>query len=398
MVSGIGFSDRQAPVFPVGQWRPSRSTVNRVNAPWRHSGAPPVCPTPGAFAFLSSRLSTWPPVYGGIPVKTAPCLSAFCALLVALPMALPVCGSERWSMSVEQPAGNFISRVAVEFARNVRQATNGQLNIRVHPNSTLYRRPEVKAAVTRGDIQLGDVFMSALGNEDPIFELDSLPFLATDYEQARKLWTVSREAVERRLLADGVRLVYAVPWPAQSLFSNRPLRTVEDVRDLRFRSYNPTISRLAHLLHARPTTINTEEVPQAFREGLVDIMLTSSTTGMDLRAWDFVSHFYDVRAFIPKNIVIVNERAFQRLPEAQRRALLHAGERAERAGWELSWALTGYQTRMLARRGMTVVQDIDPQLRRELTEVGQQITEEWLARAGEEHAQIIAAYLDEQPR
>jgi len=49
MVSGIGFSDRQAPVFPVGQWRPSRSTVNRVNAPWRHSGAPPVCPTPGGF-------------------------------------------------------------------------------------------------------------------------------------------------------------------------------------------------------------------------------------------------------------------------------------------------------------------------------------------------------------
>lgn len=331
-------------------------------------------------------------------MKTAPYLSALCALLVAIPMVSPVYGGERWSMSVEQPAGNFISRVAVEFARNVRQATNGQLNIRVHPNSTLYRRPEVKPAVTRGDIQIGDVFMSALGNEDPIYELDSLPFLATDYEQARKLWAVSREAVEQRLLADGARLVYAVPWPAQSLFSNRPLQTVEDVRDLRFRSYNPTISRLAHLLHAQPTTINTEDVPQAFRDGQVDITLTSSATGMDLRAWDFVSHFYDVRAFIPKNIVIVNERAFQRLPEAQRSALLHAGERAERAGWELSWALTGYQTRMLARHGMTVVQNIDPQLRRKLTEVGQQITEEWLARADDEHAQIIEAYLDGQPR
>jgi TRAP-type C4-dicarboxylate transport system substrate-binding protein len=331
-------------------------------------------------------------------MKTVPCLSAFCALLVVVPMALPVHGSERWSMSVEQPAGNFISRVAVDFARNVRQATNGQLNIRVHPNSTLYPRLEVKAAVTRGDIQIGDVFMSALGNEDPIYELDSLPFLATDYEQARQLWAASRAAVERRLLADGVRLIYAVPWPAQSLFSNRPLRAVEDVRDLRFRSYNPTISRLARLLHAQPTIINTKDVPQAFREGQVDIMLTSSATGMDLRAWDFVSHFYDVRAFIPKNIVIVNERAFQRLPEAQRHALMHAGERAERAGWELSWALTGYQTRMLARRGVTVVQDIDPRLRRELTDVGQQITEEWLARAGKEHAQIIETYLDGQSR
>jgi TRAP-type C4-dicarboxylate transport system substrate-binding protein len=399
MVAGIGFFDRQTLVF--SRWtalsRPSTVVwVRRSLAPsWRN---PRRLPYPGVFAFLSSRLSNWPSVYGGIPMKTAPGMPALCALLVALPLALPLYGAERWSMSVEQPAGNFISRVAVDFARNVRQATNGQLDIRVHPNSTLYRRPEVKPAVARGDIQMGDVFMSVLGSEDPIYELDSLPFLATDYEQARKLWALSRAAVERRLLADGVRLLYAVPWPAQSLFSNRPLRAIEDVRDLRFRSYNPTISRLAHLLHAQPTTINTEDVPQAFRDGQVDIMLTSSATGMDLRAWDFVSHFYDVRAFIPKNIVIVNERAFQRLPKAQQHALLHAAERAERAGWELSWALTGYQTRMLARRGMTVVQDIEPQLHRGLSEVGQQLTEEWLARAGKDHAQIIEAYLDAQPR
>lgn len=327
-------------------------------------------------------------------MKTVPCMSALCALLVVLPMKVSAQSAATWSMSVEQPARNFISRVAVDFARNVRQATKGQLNIRVHPNSSLYSRPEVKAAVSRGDIQLGDVFMSALGNEDPVFELDSLPFLATDYEQARRLWAVSRDAVEQRLLADGVRLLYAVPWPAQSLFSNRPLRHVGDIRDLRFRSYNPTISRLAHLLHARPTTINTEDVAQAFRGGQVDIMLTSSATGMDLRAWDFATHFYDVRAFIPKNVVIVNERAFQRLPEVQREALLHAAERAERAGWELSWALAGYQTRMLARHGMTVVQDIDPALQEGLVEVGQQLTEEWLARAGDERAQIILDYLE----
>ena len=331
-------------------------------------------------------------------MKTAPCMSALCALLVVLPMKVSAQGAASWSMSVEQPAGNFISRVAVDFARNVRQTTKGQLNIRVHPGSALYSRQQVKGAVSRGDIQLGDVFMSALGAEDPLYELDSLPFLATDYEQARRLWAVSRGAVEQRLLADGVRLLYAVPWPAQSLFSTRPLRQPGDIRDLSFRSYNPTISRLAQLLEARPTTIDTEDVPQAFRDGQVDIMLTSSATGVDLRAWDFTSHFYDVRAFIPKNIVIVNERAFQRLPEAQRQALLHAAERAERAGWELSWALTEYQTRMLARHGMQVVRDIDPALQQGLVEVGQRLTEEWLARAGDTRAGIIHQYRQEQAR
>lgn len=325
-------------------------------------------------------------------MKTLQCLPALCALLAVM----PVHSAERWSMSVEQPGGNFISRVAVDFARNVRQATRGQLDIRVHADSALYRRAEVKPAVSRGDIQIGDVLMSALGQEDPLYALDSLPFLVSDYEQARALWAASRPAIEQRLLADGVRLLYAVPWPAQSLFSNRPLQQPADIRGLRFRSYSPTLSRLAQLLEAQPTTLDTEAVPRAFREGKVDIMLTSSATGMDLHAWNFVTHFYDVRAFIPKNIVIVNEPAFQRLPAAQRDALLHAAERAERAGWELSWALSAYQTRMLARHGMTVIRDIPPSLQQGLAEAGRQLTEEWRARAGVERARVIEAYLGGQ--
>lgn len=133
-----------------------------------------------------------------------------------------------------------------------------------------------------------------------------------------------------------MRLLYAVPWPAQSLFSTRPLRQPGDIRDLSFRSYNPTISRLAQLLEARPTTIDTEDVPQAFRDGQVDIMLTSSATGWTC-APGTSPRTSMMCAPSSKNIVIVNERAFQRLPEAQRQALLHAAERAERAGWELSW-------------------------------------------------------------
>ncbi|EWC40342.1 hypothetical protein [Stutzerimonas stutzeri] len=53
---------------------------------------------------------------------------------------------------------------------------------------------------------------------------------------------------------------------------------------------------------------------------------------------------------------------------------------------------------MLARHGMTVMQDSEPQLRRGSNEAGQQLTEEWLTRAGGDHAQIIEAYFDGQPR
>lgn len=301
-------------------------------------------------------------------------------------------GAERWSMSVEQPPGNFISRVARDFARQVGRETRGELDIQVAADSQLFKRPQVKAAVARGEIALGELFMSVLGAEDPLYELDSIPFLATDYEQAQRLWQASRPAIEARLLEDGVRLLYAVPWPPQSLFSNRPIVRMADFHGLRFRSYNPVTARTATLLGAEPTTLTTEEVAEAFRGGRVDAMLTSSATGVDLRAWGFASHFYDVRAFIPKNIAIVNEAAFQRLSASARQALLNAAKRAERQGWELSWALAAYQVRMLERRGMRVADQLPGEVRDGLTAIGRRLTWEWLARAGEQGREVLDAY------
>lgn len=301
-------------------------------------------------------------------------------------------GTERWSMSVEQPRSNFISRVAVDFARQVKRESKGELDIQVSPNSTLFKRSEVKAAVARGDIQLGELFMSVLGDEDPLFELDSIPFLATDYEQAQRLWQASRPAIEQRLLKDGVRLLYAVPWPPQSLFSNKPILRMADFHGMKFRSYNPTLSRTALLLGAEPTSIDTEAVPEAFRSGRIDGMLTSSATGVDLRAWGFASHFHDIQAFIPKNIAIVNEAAFQRLSASTRQALLNAAKRAERQGWELSWALTGYQIRMLERQGMTVVGEVPAEIRSGLAAIGRKLTWEWLDKAGAPGREVLDAY------
>jgi TRAP-type C4-dicarboxylate transport system substrate-binding protein len=299
---------------------------------------------------------------------------------------------ENWRMSAEQPISNFITQVAKDFTRNVARDTRGELVITLSTNSTLFKRAEVKAAVQHGDIQIGDLFMSVLGHDDPLFELDSLPFLATDYEQAKKLWSVSRPAIEQRLLKDGVRLLYAVPWPPQSLYSNRPVLGMADFRGMKFRAYNPTIERMAVLMGARPTIITTEAVPQAFMDGQVDGMLTSSATGVDLKAWRFAKYFYDIKAFIPKNIAIVNEAAFQRLSADTRIALLNAGKRAELQGWELSWALNSYQIRVLEHRGMVIAGELPGDTRSGLDGIGAALTDEWLSKAGPQGAAIIRAY------
>lgn len=317
----------------------------------------------------------------------------FPAVLAALVSAVTTAqAAELWNMSAEQPTSNFITRIARDFARQVTRESKGELDIRVSPNSTLFKRAQVKAAVAREDIQLGDLFMSVLSEEDPLYALDSLPFLVTDYDQAKRLWQASRPAIEQRLLKDGVRLLYAVPWPPQSLYSNKPVTRMADFQGLKFRSYNPTIARMAELVGAVPTTIATEDVPQAFGSGEVQAMLTSSATGVDLQAWKFASHFYDIKAFIPKNITVVNETAFQRLSVTAQQALLTAAKRAEMQGWELSWALNAYQIRTLERRGLTVVEQAPPEVRAGLDAIGRTLAWEWLGQAGEQGREIVDEY------
>jgi TRAP-type C4-dicarboxylate transport system substrate-binding protein len=300
--------------------------------------------------------------------------------------------AERWNMTTENPEGNYITAVAKEFAADIEKATAGELSIRVHANSVLFKRPEVKRAVQTGQVQLGDVLMSVLGNEDPIYEVDSVPFLARNYEDAQKLWKASRPAVEARLAKHGIKLLYATPWPPQSIYSKTPISTMEDFKGMKFRAYNPATSRMAELMGTVPTVINAGEVPQAFSTGIITGMITSPMTGVDTQAWDFAKYYYDVKAFIPKNFVIVNERTFKRLPEASQAAVLAAAERAEQRGWEIAEAKTSELVSILSENGMQVEPVAPAAVEAGFQSIGQSMAAEWLNKAGADGQAIIDAY------
>ncbi|WP_282341177.1 MULTISPECIES: TRAP transporter substrate-binding protein [Pseudomonas] len=300
--------------------------------------------------------------------------------------------ADRWNMTVEQPDGNHITEVARDFAKNVESATAGDLQIRLHSNSILFKRPEVKRAVQTGQVQLGDVLMSVLGNEDPIFEVDSVPFLARSFPEAHKLWDVSRPAIEARLQKQGIRLLYATPWPPQSIFTQAPITSMADFNGMKFRAYNPATARMAELMGAVPTTINTGEVPQAFSTGMITGMLTSPATGVDTQAWDFSKYYYDVRAFIPKNFVIVNARAFAKLPEASQKAVLEAAAKAEQQGWALAEQRTGELVKTLAEHGMQVSTQAPGDLDAGFAAIGKTMVGEWLDKAGDDGKAIVDAF------
>ncbi|WP_239520727.1 TRAP transporter substrate-binding protein [Pseudooceanicola aestuarii] len=302
--------------------------------------------------------------------------------------------AESWDMPTPYGDSIFHTQNIIQFAEDVTQATGGELEITVHSAGSLFAHPEIKDAVRRGLAPIGETLMSRLANEDPIFGVDSIPFLAASYEDALKLWEASRPLVEEKLAEQGLTLLYAVPWPGQSIYTQDQIESTADLEGAAFRAYNTATERLAQLMGAVPTQIETGDIPTAFSTGRVAAMITSPSTGVSAQAWDFTSYYTDTQAWLPKNMVIVNSGAFEGLSDEVRAAVMQAASTAEARGWEMSMAETESKIAALKDGGMTVV-DPSAKLSEELAAIGQTMTDEWLAEAGDAGQSVIDAYTGE---
>ena len=186
-------------------------------------------------------------------------------------------------------------------------------------------------------------------------------------------------------------LLYAVPWPPQGFYTKKAISSAADLEGMTMRAYSPTTSRLAVLLKATPTTVQTPEIPQAFSTGIIDAMVTSPSTGVSSQSWDYVSHYTDTQAWIPKNMVIVNARAFKRLDKDLQKVVLQTAAEAEARGWEMARAETATKTATLAEHGI-IVSEPSSQLKADLQAIGKTMGEEWAAEAGAEGKKILKAY------
>ena len=316
-------------------------------------------------------------------------LVIFFALLLNTNLALSV---EKWDMALAYGAGNFHSANATEFAKNVTLKSNGNLTIFTHPGGSLFKGGEIFRAVRTGQTQIGERFMSALGKEDPLLEIDSQPFLATNYGAAMRLYNASKPEIVKGLDAKGLVFLYAVPWPAQGLYSKKEINSVADLKGLKFRAYNSATIRIAELTGMAPTKIEAAEISQAFSTGAVESMITSPTTGKNKKIWENgVGYFYDIAAWFPKNMVIVNKDAWNKLDADTQKLIMSEAAKAEQKGWDLSKRGNKDDKKALADAGMKVGK-VNAALKKHFEEVGATMAKEWADKAGARGAAVLAAF------
>jgi TRAP-type C4-dicarboxylate transport system substrate-binding protein len=297
----------------------------------------------------------------------------------------------KWDLPAAYPVSNFHTENIQQFADEIEKATGGKLKIVVHANASLFKAPEIKRAVQGGQAQIGEILLVNFANEDPLYEIDGLPFLATSYPDALKLYKASRKAIEERLSKQGMTLLFSVPWPPQGIYSKKPLNTMADMKGLKFRSYSPATARIAELVGAQPVTIQAAEIPQALATGVMESMISSGATGYDSKIFEHVKNFYDTQAWLPKNAVIANNKALEALDKATRDALFKAAAAAEPRGWKVSEDKTNWYLDQLRKNGMSIAKP-SADLTAGFKKVGDQMLGDWLKKAGADGKAVVDAF------
>lgn len=296
-----------------------------------------------------------------------------------------------WKLATGYRAESFHTQNLVEFAREVGEATQGQLRIEVHPNNTLAKLAEIPQAVREGKAEAGETIMSSLVKDMPIAGADSIPFVVSTYGDARRMWQLQRPIIEKHFAARGMKVLYAVPWPPQGLFANKPITSSADFAGTKMRTYNQTTVRIAEYMKAQPVDVAMVDVNKALAEGRMDTMITSAVTGVENKVWGPIKHYYEINAWFPKNIVFVNQKAFNALKPAVQKALLKAADSAETRGWAKSQAVMLDSTNELRANGIKV-ERVSREFDSEIKRLGEKFSREWIRSVGNEANQIFVPY------
>ncbi len=309
----------------------------------------------------------------------------------ALAMSSGVASAETWDMPMAYSATNFHSATGAEFAKCVTTGTGGSIEIKTHPSGSLFKGADIKRAIQTGQVPIGERLLSGHQNENALFGFDSIPFLATSFDDSAKLWKAAKPTLTKILDEQNLVLLYAVPWPPQGLYFKKEVTSVADMKGIKFRSYNSATARLAELSGMLPVTIEAAEISQAFATGVAESMISSGSTGYDRKVWESLTHFYEVDAWLPRNYVMVNKDSWNGASKANQNVIRGCASLAEYTGLYRSIEYTQFTLNGLKAGGMTVGPAGD-KLVSDLKEIGVTMTTEWLDKTGSEGKSIVDAF------
>ena len=287
----------------------------------------------------------------------------------------------------------FHTENAISFAQCVRERTGGGIDITVRGDGEMFRGSKILAAVQSGKVKIGERLLSADSDEHQVFNIDSIPFLATSYEASEKLALAAAPAIRAALEDENLHLLYSVPWPGQGLHLMKQIDTLSDLKGIKIYAYNRKTARIAELTGMTPTQVDLAEISHLVAIGIYEGLISSAKTASDRHLWKHgMSHYYKVDAWFPRNSVVINLETWRGLKDKERDALTACSELASERGAQLSREQDDFHLTILRDNGV-VVEKLDDEVMIDLVEtVGKAMIAKWLKTADENSADAVRSF------
>lgn len=261
----------------------------------------------------------------------------------------------RWDISIPWGPSEFHTVNAQRFAREVGTATNNAVQMTVHPGGSLgVRANETVRAIGDGVVPMAEFAAFQNVGDLPLLGIESIPFLIANYDELKTMHDLVRPTWERELERRNQLVLYIVPWPMQCFYFKRPIATAADLRGIRMRTYDRVTADMVTRLGMVPQQLTNPDVVPALASGRVDAVMTSGTTAVAQRYWEFLKHTYITNHLWASNLMVVNLEAWRRLPAATRTTIQDLAKRLEPEFWNVSKAEHDTRMNELRQNGMTV--------------------------------------------
>ncbi|MCG8693626.1 MAG: TRAP transporter substrate-binding protein [Minwuiales bacterium] len=321
-------------------------------------------------------------------------LAGATALAISVAGGLSQAGAATaWDLPLAWPDGNFHVANAKTFAEEVNKATGGEITINIHPGGSLgFKGPEMLKSLRDGLVPIGDYFLSQQVGEEPFFGLESMPFLATGYEDLQTLNKHWRPEIEK-IAAEkwNQKILYMVPWPRQYVYTKVPAKAVDDLKGIKIRTYNRSTTDLFNSVGMTSVLLPWGEVVPALAAGTIDAVTTSASSGVDGKFWEFLKYMYPTSHVWGSNVVAVNLDAWNGLSDEQRAAIEEVAERLEPQFWQVSRQEDETKAKILTDNGV-VMGEVTPAMLTEMQDRTAGMVDVFIKEVGGKSADVIGAY------
>jgi len=244
------------------------------------------------------------------------------------------------------------------FKKSVEQRSGGRLIFEIYYSSALgFDRAEALPVLRDGLVEINEL----ADNDEvslPLIALPSLPFLFESWVP-KNYWdaTVFNPILEEELEKNWNCKILALNpnWPPVYFYSKKPLRTVEDFKDVKVRCWAGIIVDTLKYMGTAPFVIDTADMYTALQRGMIDTAVTAPTTVYEFKMYELLDYTTVIPIMLSTQYKAVNLDAFNALPKDLQDIVVLAGHDAtHRYAYKASLDGVG-ALKVLEKQGMETI-------------------------------------------